>query len=100
MTATLWIWLTSASLFLLGAACLVLRKQLLAMILGLELMINATNLNIVYYAAQNKDARALSIALLIIAVAAAEAVVGLSLLLALHTHESVSETQGIAELAG
>ena len=94
------LWGVSGSLFILGAAFLVLRRQLIAMIIGLELMINAANLNIVYYAAQRGDAAGLAVAMLVIAAAAAEAVVGLSLILALLRTQDAADSDRIQELSG
>lgn len=100
MNPTAVVWATSSILFLAGAACLVLRRQLLAMILGLELMVNAANVNLVYYAAQRNDPAGLAIALLVIAVAAAEIVVGFSLILSLNRRGEAGETGEIRDLAG
>ena len=94
------LWAISGSLFIIGAAFLVLRRQLIAMIIGLELMINAANLNIVCLAARRADAAGLAVALLVIAAAAAEAVVGLSLILALLRREGSAESDGLKELSG
>lgn len=94
------LWGLSGTLFCLGFACMILRRQLLAMVLGLELMINAANLNILCYAARWQDPRAMAVALLVIAVAAAEAVVGFALILALHRRHLVHETEELRELIG
>jgi NADH-quinone oxidoreductase subunit K len=77
-----------------------LRRQLLAMILGIELMINAANLALVYYAIRYQDARALAVALLVVAMAAAEVVVGVSLILALNRRNGITETEEARTLAG
>ncbi|MBI5242918.1 MAG: NADH-quinone oxidoreductase subunit NuoK [Elusimicrobia bacterium] len=100
MNSSLLVWGASGSLFILGAAFLVLRRQLIAMIIGLELMINAANLNIVAYAARRGDAAGLAAAMLVIAAAAAEAVVGLSLILNLLREEGAAESDRIRELSG
>lgn len=94
------VWATSGAMLLAGAACLVVRRQLLAMVLGVELMINAANVNFVYYAAQWNDPAGLAIALLVVAMAAAEVVVGFSLILALNRRGVAADTGEIRELAG
>lgn len=99
MNVTVLVWAVSSLLFLAGAACLVFRRQLLAMILGAELLINAANLNFVYYAARWGNSEGLAIALLTIAVAAAEVVVGFGLLIALSRRESADDTGDIRSLA-
>ena len=97
---TLFVWAVTALLFLAGTTMLVLRRQLLAMLLGLELMISAVNISLVYHAGLFSDAQALAAALLIIAVAAAEAVVGLSLILDLHKSGGPVDSTFLRELRG
>ena len=94
------IWATAAFLFAVGLAAVVLRRQLLAMLLGLELMISAANIALVFYACRLGDPAGLSAALLVIAVAAAEAVVGLSLILRVHRLGRAAETTALQELRG
>ena len=73
------VWTVSALLFLLGLATMVLRRQLLAMFLGLELMVVAAALALGHEAGRAGSAEGLAAVLLVLAVAAAEAVVGLTL---------------------
>lgn len=94
------IWIVSSLLFLCGLAAVVLRRQLLAMLLGLEVMIVAVNVGLVYYSNIFSDPAGLAAVLLIIAVAAAEAVVGLSLILRLYKTGRPSESGAIGELRG
>lgn len=98
MTAAVW----GATVFLFGAglAVVVLRRQLLAMLLGLELMISAVNISLVYYAGLFSDAEALAAVLLILAVAAAEAVVGLTLILRVFQSGRAVDSDGLQELRG
>ena len=95
-----WIWGLSGLLFAIGAFCLAFRRQLLALILGVELMVNAANLAFVYYAVRYQDPRALAVALLVVALAAAEVVVGVSLILALHRRGGITDTEEARSLAG
>jgi len=94
------VWGVSAALFLAGLAAVVLRRQFLAMLLGLELMISAVNVALVYCASLFADEQGLSAGLLVIAVAAAEAVVGLSLILAIRESNRPAETAAFRELRG
>lgn len=94
------VWGVTCLLFLLGLAMVVLRRQLLAMLLGLELMISAVNVSLVYHAGLFSDAQALSAVLLIIAVAAAEAVVGLTLILDVYRSGAAPDTASLRELRG
>ena len=90
----------SCGLFVLGVAFLVLRRQLVAMVIGLELMINAANVIIVSAALAQGDPEGLAVALLVIAAAAAEVVVGLSLILALNREGVEPETSELEALQG
>jgi NADH:ubiquinone oxidoreductase subunit K len=97
---TLIVWAAALLLFLAGLAMVVLRRQLLAMLLGVELMISAVNISLVYHAGLFDDAQALAAALIVIAVAAAEAVVGLTLILDLFESGSEADTTVLKELRG
>ncbi len=87
-----------AVLFCCGLAAVVFRRELLAMLLGLELMITAVNVILVYHAFGDPEAQAA--ALLIIAIAAAEAVVGLALILRVTRLGRDPETSALQELRG
>ena len=75
------VWAITGALFAGGLAMAVLRRQLLAMLLGVELMLAAVNVALVHEACLFSDAQAMAAVAIVIAVAAAEAVVGLSLIL-------------------
>jgi NADH-quinone oxidoreductase subunit K len=99
------IWGVSGLLFFLGFAALVLRRQLLAMFLGLELMVVAAALALGHEAglasgAAGRSAEGFVAVLLVLAVAAAEAVVGLTLILRVHWSGRPAETDSLQELRG
>ncbi|MCX5794525.1 MAG: NADH-quinone oxidoreductase subunit NuoK [Elusimicrobia bacterium] len=94
------VWAVSGSLFLLGLATVVLRRQLLAMFLGLELMIVAAVLALGCEAGRAGLTEGLVAALLALAVAAAEAVVGLTLVLRVHWSGRRTEADALEELRG
>ena len=98
MTAV--VWATTGALFTLGLAMVVMRRQLLAMLLGVELMIAAVNVALVHYAGMFSDAEALAAVAIVIAVAAAEAVVGLSLILKVLRSGRGLDAGDLAELRG
>lgn len=101
MNADALAWGAASAVFAAGAGFLVLRRQLVAMVIGVELMVNAANILLVYHAARRGDAEGLAAALLVLAAAAAEVVVGLTLILAVRRGESESpETGHLKELAG
>lgn len=74
--------LVSLILFLIGIAVLIAKKHIVAMLLGIELILNAAAINFVAYSkfvTNNLDGHVFS--LFIIVVAAAEAAVGLAIVI-------------------
>jgi len=69
----------AAILFALGAAGVVIRRNALIVLMGVELMLNAANLTLLAFARLHQDMRAHALAFLVIAMAAAEAAVGLAI---------------------
>ncbi|MBI4371509.1 MAG: NADH-quinone oxidoreductase subunit NuoK [Elusimicrobia bacterium] len=100
MTISSAVWTIAGTLFALGLAMLVLRRGLLAMFLGVELMLAAANLAVVRQAGLRADAQAQAAVALILAVAAAEAVVGLSLILRAFRAGRGLDAGAMSELRG
>ncbi|MEK7389597.1 MAG: NADH-quinone oxidoreductase subunit NuoK [Elusimicrobiota bacterium] len=100
MNLTVAVWATTGAVFSIGLAIVVVRRQLLAMLLGLELMLAAVNVSLVHHAELYRDEQALAVVVLVIAVAAAEAVVGLSLILRLRRAGVAADTAQLRELRG
>ena len=100
VSLTVVVWATTGVLFSFGLAIVVLRRQLLAMLLGLELMLAAVNVSLVHHAGLFNDAQALAVVALVIAVAAAEAVVGLSLILRMRRGGRGADAGLLTELQG
>ncbi|MBI5241722.1 MAG: NADH-quinone oxidoreductase subunit NuoK [Elusimicrobia bacterium] len=95
------IWAVSGLLFFLGLAAVVLRRQLLAVFLGMELMVVAAALALGHEATRAAaGAEGFVAVLLVLAVAAAEAVVGLTLVLRVHWSGRPAEADSLRELRG
>ncbi len=80
--------LASGALFSIGLAGVLLRRNVLVVFMGLELMLNAANLSLVAFARFNPlnglpDFDAQSFVFFVITVAAAEVAVGLAIIVAL-----------------
>jgi NADH-quinone oxidoreductase subunit K len=93
----------SALLFALGLAGALTRRHAIGVLIGLELMLNAANLNLVAFARFSPGPAALSGTLFVlfaIAVAAAEAAVGLALILAVYRHYRTTDLGEINSLKG
>jgi NADH-quinone oxidoreductase subunit K len=73
----------SAVLFSLGAATVLLRRNAIIVFLGVELMLNATNLAFVTFARIHGDLTGQVMAFFVMVVAAAEVVVGLAIIVAI-----------------
>lgn len=73
----------AAVLFAIGTAGVILRRNILIMMMGIELMLNAANLTILTFARMYGDVSGHSFALIVIAVAAAEVAVGLAIVVAI-----------------
>ena len=73
----------SAILFAIGGATVLLRRNAIVVFMGVELMLNATNLVFVTFARIRGSLDGQAIALFVMVVAAAEVVVGLGIIMAI-----------------
>jgi NADH-quinone oxidoreductase subunit K len=81
----------SGILFLLGALGALTRRNLIAILMSIELMLNAVNLALVAFSRQWGDHAGQLFVLMVIVVAAAEVAVGLGIVLSLfRNRESVN----------
>ena len=69
----------SAILFSIGALGVMLRRNLIMILLSVEIMLNAANLSFVAFSAMNQNLDGQVMALFVIAVAASEVAIGLAL---------------------
>jgi NADH-quinone oxidoreductase subunit K len=77
----------SAILFSIGAAGVFLRRNLITILLSIEIMLNAVNLSFVAFGRAAGDLDGQIITFFVMTVAAAEAAVGLALVIALFRHK-------------
>jgi NADH-quinone oxidoreductase subunit K len=73
----------STLLFAIGAATVLVRRNAIVVFMGIELMLNATNLAFVTFARMHGSLDGQVIALFVMLVAAAEVVVGLAIIMAI-----------------
>jgi NADH-quinone oxidoreductase subunit K len=76
----------SAVLFSIGTAGVFLRRNLITVLLSIEIMLNAVNLTFVAYGRHLALVEGQIIAVFVMTVAAAEAAVGLAIIIALFRH--------------
>ena len=100
MNAELLVLGTSAGLFAIGGAGALLHRHPVAMLMAVEIMLNAGNLLLILGARVHGGAEAQGAALMVLALAAAEAVIGLALALALFRRHDVPDVDEATELAG
>lgn len=95
--------LFSSALFCVGLIGALSRSNSILVLLGVELMLNAANLNfIAFWRFSPTPAPATGVIFVIfaIAVAAAEAAVGLALVIAIYRHQKNIRLQDAAQLKG
>jgi NADH-quinone oxidoreductase subunit K len=95
--------LLSSGLFCIGLVGALVRRNAILVLLGIELMLNAANLNFVafwrYGPARDAGAGVVFV-IFSIAVAAAEAAVGLALVISIYRHQNNIRLQEAARLKG
>jgi NADH-quinone oxidoreductase subunit K len=77
----------SAVLFAIGTAGVFMRRNLITILLSIEIMLNAVNLSFVAFGRAAGDLDGQIITFFVMTVAAAEAAVGLALVIALFRHK-------------
>ena len=91
-----WYLIMAAALFCIGVFGVLARRNAIAILMGIELMLNAVNLNLVAFWRYLDPvvATGQAFALFVFAVAASEAAVGLALVIAIYRHrQSVNVEQ-------
>ena len=95
-----WYLTLAAVLFTIGAAGLLVRRNVLVMFMCIELMLNAANLLLVAFARVHGSVDGQVVALLSMAIAASEVVVGLGIIVALSHLRRSLDTDEMTELRG
>ncbi|HLH57007.1 MAG TPA: NADH-quinone oxidoreductase subunit NuoK [Verrucomicrobiae bacterium] len=85
----------SILLFSLGLLGVIVRRNLLVIYMGLELMLNAANLALVAFSRFNNDLDGQVFVFFIITVAAAEVAVGLALIVALYRKRRTAHVEDL-----
>jgi NADH-quinone oxidoreductase subunit K len=99
-----WFLIFSAILFCIGLFGLVTRKNAVGMLMGVELMLNSANINLLafwrYFYAQNGDLNGLVFTAVVFVVAAAETAVGLALIISAYRRRRTVEANEMNILKG
>jgi NAD(P)H-quinone oxidoreductase subunit 4L len=90
----------SAFLFCCGVYGVLARKNAVLVLMSIELMINAVNMNLIAFALRNDNIIGHVFALFAIAVAAAEVGVGLAIVLLIYRNRRNIDISDVAEMKG
>src|SRR5919197_6533380 len=100
MSAEVLVLATAIGLFAIGSAGALVHRHPVAMLMAVEIMLNAANLVIVFGARLHGVADAEAAALIVLALAAAEDAIGLALALAFFRRRALPDVDDAAELPG
>ncbi|BDZ62759.1 NADH-quinone oxidoreductase subunit 11 [Demequina sediminis] len=90
----------AAILFAIGAAAVLLRRNAIVAFMGVELMLNASNLALVAFSRIHGEIDGQVMAFFVMVVAAAEVVVGLAIIIAVFRARQTISLDEPAELKG
>ena len=90
----------SAVLFSIGLVGILTRRNMITVLMSIELILNSVNINLIAFSYQLSDLTGQIFAVFTIAVAAGEAAVGLGILVALFRLRRTTELDQAAELKG
>jgi NADH-quinone oxidoreductase subunit K len=104
MTPTLQLFLLiSAALFCIGLLAALSRRHAIFILIGIEMMLAAANLNFIAFwrfGAPSQSLTGVMVAIFAIAISAAEAAVGLALVIAVYRHYRTTNVDELDQLKG
>ena len=90
----------SAFLFCTGIYGVLARKNAVLVLMSIELMLNAVNINLIAFSAFNQNIAGGVFALFVITIAAAEVGVGLAIVLLIYRNEHTADLDDVDQLKG
>ena len=102
MVPLTWYLILAAGLFCVGAFGVLARRNAVGVLMGIELMLNAVNINLVAFWRYTDVSQTTGqmFAIFVIAVAAAEAAVGLALLIAIYRQRNTVNVEELDLMKG
>ena len=100
MTSINSILLISFLLFSVGVVGVLVRRNILIVLMAIELMLNAANLNLIAFAQYSGNIAGQAFALLVMGLTAAEVAIGLALVVALYRKKGTIQSDKINLLKG
>lgn len=92
--------LLSAVLFCIGVFGVIARRNAVMVLMSIELILNAVNLNLIAFAVMNNNVDGQVFALFVIAIAAAEVGVGLAMVLMIYRNRKSIALDELSEMKG
>lgn len=87
-------------LFTIGVVGVLVRRNLLTVLMSIELMLNAVNVNLVAFSQQLGDLTGQVFTIFVITVAAGEAAIGLAIIISLYRLKPTIHLDDAAEMRG
>lgn len=95
-----WYMALSVVVFSIGVFGFLSRRNIIIILMSIELMLNAVNINLIALSHYLQDLRGQILAFFVIAVAAAEAAIGLAIVIALFRNKATAHVDDVKELQG
>ena len=89
-----------AALFIIGVAGILLRRNVLIVLMSLELMLNSVNVNLVAFSSYLGDFRGQIVAIFVIAITASEVAIALGILVALVRNKATLDVVDVTIMKG
>lgn len=94
-----WFLLVAAALFSIGLAIVLLKRHAIMVLMGVELMLNAVNLNLVTFSQYDPDRlQGQMLALFVMVVAAAEAAIALAIIIQVYRNFRTVQLEELNEM--
>jgi NADH-quinone oxidoreductase subunit K len=100
MSTLSFVFICGSILFILGGLGMVLRRNLLGILMFLELMLNGVNLSLAAAAAQHQNIHGAVLTFIIFIVAAAEMAIAIPIILLLLKQKKTLDVESYSELKG
>jgi NADH-quinone oxidoreductase subunit K len=95
-----WYMVLSLIVFCIGVFGFMSRRNIIIMLMSIELMLNAVNINLISLSHYLQDLRGQILAFFVVAVAAAEAAIGLAIVIALFRNKATAHVDEMNEMKG
>ena len=90
----------SALLFVIGLFVVITRKNAIMVLIGIELMLNGANLNLIAFSSYDNSLQGQIFSIFLITIAAAEAAVALAIVVKVYNYFRTADLDKINELKG